>query len=116
MISSDHVGVTTMEELDQNFLHPLHPENKHVAPDWDRTWAPDHGRVSIKELASQMGTVFQNYGNDLIHVLGCIICTNIIHFKQNIAYLSNSTELRERKFFNFVNSVLLIIKFFFLSR
>ncbi len=56
MIISDHVGVTTMEELDQNSLHRLvkHPENNHVAPDWDRTWAPDHGRVFIKELASQM--------------------------------------------------------------
>ncbi len=42
-----------IEELDQSSLHPLQKrtENKNVSPDWDRTLAPDNGRV--------MGRVFK---------------------------------------------------------
>ncbi len=35
-----------MKEVDQSSLLPLikHPKNEHVAPGWDRTWAPNHDK------------------------------------------------------------------------
>jgi hypothetical protein len=62
LIFTDKVGVTTTEELDRSFLHPLVKNNVNNkqpclsklrstrAPDRDRSW----GDYSTRDLASQM--------------------------------------------------------------